>query len=284
MRCVYNYEDYIKRKLAGEDVVSATTLYGIKAKDHNTEDFMVVVLNETDCSFYKYVLKDGRFHITDYQEVIQHGMADFLPLSMVQKMDTMKWWNHVFFERNDICTYDAHYDTLRIAEDCEITFKELMEMVAQSLPSLGLPPITTQVYLTGDLSCPVFRYVLQQANSNYNVWALPAISENVSLDENEVVPVPMELFDQLAINANGGMAFSLFARAPIIVNMPILSKDSEMAMDTKWEDMLVDQQTDYTVGNFDFKVIRLRVECDPFQNAFLSCQDTRGNRKVRQIK
>ena len=284
MRCVYNYDDYIRRKLAGEDVVSATTLYGINAKDRNTEDFMVVVLNETDCSFYKYVLKDGRFHITDYQEVIQHSMADSLPLSMVQNMDTIKWWNHVFFERNGICTFDTHYDTLRIAEDSEMTFKELMERIAQSLPSLGLPPITTQVYLTGDLACPVFRYVLQQANPSYNVWALPAISENVSLDENEVVPVPMELFDQLAINANGGMAFSLFARAPIIVNMPILSKDSEMAMDTKWEDMLVDQQTDYTVGNFDFKVIRLRVECDPFQNAFLSCQDTRGNRKVRQIK
>lgn len=284
MRCVYNYDDYIRRKLAGEDVVSATTLYGINAKDRNTEDFMVVVLNETDCSFYKYVLKDGRFHITDYQEVIQHGMADFLPLSMVQNMYTMKWWKHVFFERNGICTYDAHYDTLRIAEDCEMTFKELMERVAQSLPSLGLPPITTQVYLTGDLACPVFRYVLQQSHSNYNVWALPAISEDMSLDENEVVPVPMELFDQLAINANGGMAFSLFARGPVVVNLPILSKDNEMAMGTKWEDMLVNQQTDYTVGNFDFKVIRLRVECDPFQNAFLSCQDTRGNRKVRQIK
>ena len=284
MRCIYNYEEYIRRKISGEDVVSAATLYGIKAKDRNSEDFMVVVLNETDCSFYKYVLKDGRFHVTDYQEVIKHGMADFLPLSMVQNMDTMKWWNHVFFERNGICTYDAHYDTLRIAEDSEMTFKELMERTAQSLPSLRLPPITTQVYLTGDLACPVFRYVLQQANPSYNAWALPAISENENLDENEVVPVPMELFDQLAINANGGMAFSLFARAPVVVNMPILSKDSEMVMGTKWEDMLVDQQIDYTVGNFDFKIIRLRVECDPFQNAFLSCQDTRGNRKVRQIK
>ena len=82
---------------------------------------------------------------------------------------------------------------------------------------------------------------------------------------------------------SGTFMYSALTSSPVSVTLPLLSVSSEMTPGIKWEDMLAEQQKDYSVGNFDFKRMFVHVECDPFQNIFLSCTDLKGNRKVKQI-
>jgi hypothetical protein len=57
-----------------------------------------------------------------------------------------------------------------------------------------------------------------------------------------------------------------------------------MVLGIEWKDTLVDNQSDYCVKDLGFKTVSLSVECDSFQNIFLSCLDINGNRKVLQVK
>jgi hypothetical protein len=158
-----------------------------------------------------------------------------------------------------------------------------MDKVSASISAIQIPNIPSQLFVTGDLAeCSLVRYVLQLKFAPSHVHLL-SVSSHDDFDENQLVTLPAERLNQLALFVNGTLSYSTLASAPISVTLPLLSMDSEMTPGIKWEDMLTEQQKDYSVGNFDFKRMTIRVECDPFQNIFLSCTDIRGNRKVKQI-
>ena len=164
-----------------------------------------------------------------------------------------------------------------------MTFKEANERLHKSLLNLDLPPITSDVFLTGEIVSPMVRYNMQNIMGKYRVYPLLLGLDTEPINENEIDSYPSEKLDNFILKANGGIMLSMLALDPVNITLPVVSCQEEMLSGTKWEDMLGDQQKDYTVGNYDYKIVTLKVECDPFQNAFLSCQDHKGNRKVIQI-
>jgi len=281
--CVYNNSEYIKRKLSSEEVVSAATLYGKEAMAHTADDFLVLVLNVENISYYNYKNVEGKFHVTDYKESIPHTIVESITPELLYDEHVTKWWSHVFFEHDGQCTYDTYYDDLKVSEGNTVTFKELIDKVAASVSAIQFPYTTSQVFLTGDLAgCTLLRYVLQMKLAPSRVHIL-SMSSNEDFDENQLVTLPVESLNQLALFVNGTFSYLTLASAPVSVTLPLLSMGSEMTPGIKWEDMLTEQQKDYSVGNFDFKRMSVHVECDPFQNIFLSCTDLKGNRKVKQI-
>lgn len=281
--CVYNNSDYLRRKLSGEEVVSAATLFGKEVIAHTADDFLVLVLNVESVSYYNFENVEGKFHVTDYKESIPHTIVESVTPELLHDEHVTKWWSHVFFEHDGQCTYDTYYDDLKVSEGNTVSFKELIDKVAASIPAIQIPNTASQVFLTGDLAgCTLVRYVLQMklAPSRVHIFTM---SSHQDFDENQLVTLPVERLDQLSLFVNGTFSYLTLASAPVSITLPLLSMGSEMTPGIKWEDMLVEQQKDYSVGNFDFKRMSVHVECDPFQNIFLSCTDIKGNRKVKQI-
>lgn len=281
--CVYNNSDYLRRKLSGEEVVSAATLFGKEVIAHTADDFLVLVLNVESVSYYNFKNVEGKFHVTDYKESIPHTIVESVTPELLYDEHATKWWSHVFFEHDGQCTYDTYYDDLKVSEESTVSFKELIDKVAASISAIQIPNTTSQVFLTGDLAgCTLVRYVLQMKLAPSRVHIL-SMSSQEDFDENQLVTLPVERLDQLSLFVNGTFSYLTLASAPVSITLPLLSMGSEMTPGIKWEDMLVEQQKDYSVGNFDFKRMSVHVECDPFQNIFLSCTDIKGNRKVKQI-
>ena len=281
--CTQTYSDYLRRKTSGEDIVSAATLYGIEAIAKTTDDFLVLDVNMKNISYYKYKNVEGKFHVTDFMESIPHTIAESITPELLHNEHVMRWWSHVFFEHDGQCTYDKYYDDLKVYEGNTISFKELIDKVSASISSIHIPCTASKVFLTGDLAgCTLLRYVLQMQLAPSRVHLL-SMSSHEDFDENQLVTLPVERLDQLSLFVNGTFSYLTLASAPVSITLPLLSMGSEMTPGIKWEDMLVEQQKDYSVGNFDFKRMSVHVECDPFQNIFLSCTDIKGNRKVKQI-
>lgn len=281
--CIYNISEYLRRKSSGEEVISCATLYGIEATQRTADDFLVLVVNKENASFYSYKLVERAFHVIDYRESIPHTIAENIAPELLHNDFVMRWWGHVFFEHDGQCTYDPYYDDIKISEGSTVSFKELIDQVSASISSIHIPCTASKVFLTGDLAgCSLVRYAFQMKMAPSDVHFL-SMSSYEDFDENQFVTLPVERLNELQILLNGTFPYSTFASAPVSVTLPLLSMGSEMTPSIKWEDMIAEQQKDYSVGNFDFKRIFVRVECDPFQNIFLSCTDIKGNRKVKQI-
>ena len=111
----------------------------------------------------------------------------------------------------------------------------------------------------------------------------PEFTNNGIPDENEIVILPKERLDNIKLNVNESVNLTKLVATPLHITLPLDSLASKMSSDIKWEDILVDKQEDYSVVDLAFKTVCLEVECDCFQNIFLSCQDLKGNRKVIQL-
>lgn len=276
----------MKRKLSGEIIVSSATYMGYKAITtyQAPDNFMVVVMNMDNLSFYVYNVKEEKFCIKDYKESLQHTITDLITTELLQNNDVIKWWKCIFYEHDNVCTYDPYYDALKISDNSDITFKEIIERLSSHISSLQLPTGISQLFLTGDLATnPLIKYVLQRLTASKSVLSLTDFTGNDIPDENEIVIVPKERLDHMSLNVKGSVNFTELIPTSLKITLPLDSIGNLMSSDTKWEDMLVDKQQDYNVGNLAFKTISVRVECDSFQNIFLSCKDLRGNRKVKQF-
>ena len=280
-----NHSEYLKKKLSGERVISSATFYGKAAITQTSDDFLVVDINLQELSYLYYVVNDGKFHITRYEYGIPHTISSIISDELRMDENIKKWWKHVFYEHDGVCTYDSHYDSLKIAEGSETTFRELIDKLTIAFQSMNIPSITAQIFLTGEMAeIPLLRYIFQQMATGYNVRVLPAFPEGNVIDEMDVVTLPAEHLGSFVINAGGGITLSMFTSHSATITLPLLSVSSEIFSGTKWSEMLIDQQKDYSVGNFDFKLVNISVEYDVFQNIFLSCIDIRGNRKIKLIK
>lgn len=276
----------MKRKLSGEIIVSSATYMGYKAITtyQAPDNFMVVVMNMDNLSFYVYNVKEEKFCIKDYKESLQHTITDLITTELLQNNDDIKWWKCIFYEHDNVCTYDPYYDALKISDNSDITFKEIIERLSSHISSLQLPTGISQLFLTGDLATnPLIKYVLQRLTASKSVLSLTDFTGNDIPDENEIVIVPKERLDHMSLNVKGSVNFTELIPTSLKITLPLDSIGNLMSSDTKWENMLVDKQQDYNVGNLAFKTISVRVECDSFQNIFLSCKDLRGNRKVKQF-
>lgn len=278
-----NTKDYIKRKLSGEDIVSPATHLGYKAVTscQAVDNFMVVVINTNNLYYYVYSIEGSKFCVKDYKELLEYSITNIIPTEILQNKDAMKWWKYIFYEHDNVCTYDSFYDDLRISDDSTITFKDIIERLSVSFSSLHLPTGVSQLLLIGEIaSNPLLRYVFQNQFASLIVKVFPDFTENGIPDENEIVILPKERLDNLTLNVHEPVNFSMLVSTPLNITLPLDSLASKMLSDIRWEDILVDKQADYCVGDLSFKMISLRVESDSFQNIFLICNDLRGNRKV----
>lgn len=275
---IVKLNEYLQKRLSGDSVISAASLFGISAISMTSGNFDVLVINRKEFSLFKYRVVDQKFYIYDYQEAIPHTIMGAISEELFHDVNVQRWWSHVFFNQ----TYDKFYDDLRIAEHCETTFKELISRVTTAIDSLNLPALSDHVFLAGEISsCPVLRSILRTKTS-CPLSDLPRIPDG-EIRENDFVVLPTERLAQHTLNINKSLQFTSITSAPISITLPLLSKGSDMTTGIKWEEMLNDQQRDYSVGNFDFKFIKVQVECDAFQNIFLLCQDINGNRIVKHI-
>ena len=133
-------------------------------------------------------------------------------------------------------------------------------------------------FIHGDLSqSPLIRYVLQQM-TGFPVKVLPKQEKEVSFNENAETDIPEEKLSHLSFSMP--ISFYQMTSKPVTITFPISSFESELVSGIPWKSLLADDSIDYCVGELGFKVIKLFVECDPFQNVFLSSIDTHGNRRV----
>ncbi len=285
MNCIYNTKDYLKRKLLGEDVVSAATIYGYQAKLTNlaSATFAVLVINMDDFSLFKYKMSEGRFHVDEYRESVPHSLPDVVSSNMMYDKAIQRWWDTVFFEHNGECTYDAYYDSLNISEKSDVTFKELMEKVSSIISTFQLPKTSNTLFLSGDYANNnLVRYVLRQELSMKQIIVLPNSDGKEVFEENCIVSLP-KIISEGSLSTFPLVKLDTLLTNNVNVTLPLDSAEGFLINKLKWKDLLVDMDKDYSAGNLDFKMISVFVECDVFQNTFLSCQDSRGNKKVVQL-
>lgn len=288
MTCVCNNtKDYLQRKLSGEAVVSAATLYGynVKLTNHVSDTFCVFVINMKEYSLFKYTMNKERFHVEEFRESISHSLSDVLPLDALLDHAIMKWWNAVFFEQNDECSYDSYYDTLKISDNSNITFKELIATFSSAIASLKLPVTKSTLFLSGDLSSNhLLRYVLQKELQTDKIFVLSDDNhEKERFEETDIVSIPVKLSERNLRTIPIIKMDSLLSN-PVNITLPLSSIENDMLSGIKWKDILFNLDKDYSSSDLDFKKVSISVECDVFQNVFLSSLDQRGNKKVIQIK
>lgn len=283
MTCVNTIEDYIKRKLSGEAVISSATYWGYKAITNFQviDNFMVVEINANNLCYYVYSVEGGKFCVKDYRELLDYSITGIIPFGILQSDEAMKWWKCVFYEHDNVCTYDAFYDDLPISDDNAITFKEIIERLSGSISSLHFPTDVSHLFLTGEIAGnPLLRYVFQNHFAAITVKVFPDLTDNGIPEENEIVILPKERLDNIKLNVNESANLTKLVATPLHITLPLDSLASKMSSDIKWEDILVDKQEDYRVGNLSYKTISLQVESDSLQNIFLIGNDSRGNKKV----
>lgn len=279
-----NNREYLNKRLSGEEIVSDATIYGFRAMTNKApETFVVIVLNADVFSFFKYKTKDGKFHVLEYGENKPHAVSSIINNDMNQNSKLMAWWKYVFFERDETYRYDPILDSYPISDNHKMTLKELTEKLLDTVSDMELPSDTTQVYLTGELSKnPALRYILQQKMSPAKIISLPEVNDEDIPEENTIVTMPANKLEQ-RLDVGGDVRLSSLVSDSVRITLPLDSADNGMVPGMKWTDILADTQKDYSVGNTGFKVITLSISCDSFQNVFLTCQDLRGNRKVKQL-
>lgn len=285
MNCVYNTKDYLKRKLLGEDVVSAATIYGYQAKLTNlaSATFYVLVMNMNDFSLFKYKMSEGRFYVDEFRESVPHSLSDVVSSNMMDDKAIQRWWEAVFCEHNGECTYDAYYDSLNISEKSDATFKELIEKVSSIISTFQLPKTTNTLFLSGDYANNnLVRYVLRQEISMKQIIVLPKSDGKEVFEENCIVSLP-GIISESSLSTFPLIKLDTLLTNSVNVTLPLNSVDGFLINKLKWKDLLADMNKDYSAGNIDFKIISVCVECDVFQNTYLSCHDLRGNKKVVQL-
>lgn len=285
---IYNSKHYLIKRLAGEDVTSVVALFGVQAMAmHKTSsNFTVLAVNVEDFSFYRYDVVQDRFRVLDFEESTPHSLADVVSPAMLQNEKMLKWWNCVFFERDGKRTYDSFYDNLHIADDTDVTFKDVIEGFGSAISKMPLSKLGNHVFLTGDLAeNPLFQYVLQSHLSK-EISILRCNEETISYSENEMVILPKEKLDGLKLNTNINMDLASMVNKPINITLPLDSStlDSMMLSNIKWEAICIDSRKDYSINDLDFKTVKLHVEYDVFKNIFLYCEDMSGNQKVILVK
>lgn len=296
MQVVKRYNDYITKRLEGESVISRATKYGYSAMSFatNLDSFVVAVLETKGYSFFEYHVKNGRFSVKDYVEEISPAMMEITP-DLLQDDAVIRWWKNIFYEREGACTYDPYYNSCKIADGSEVTFKKIIEELSKYVesiiggfsehhPSLKSSLGVSQVFLTGELAKnPLFRYVMQEQNKHGKVAVLPENQQAKVPDENQIVTLPDEKLAQLSLNVTNPIDFKRLVDDSVNITFPLDSMDGDMMAGKSWKEVLVNEQEDYSVGDLKFKTLRLQVECDAFQNIFLLCRDLSGNRKVIQF-
>lgn len=281
-----NYNEYLNRRLLGEDVISVATLYGFNALAANLamDGFVVMELNKSNYSCYKYNVQDGRFRVTAYnKEAVSHDITQVLTDELLQNETIMRWWKSVFYESDGICTYDSYYDHYKIADGSEVDFKEIIKKLSERVSAMQLPVEgMSQVLLTGELSKnPMLRYVVQEKIGKALV--LFENQQTESLNERDVIALPKEKLSQLSLNASESIKLMTLVDSPVNITLPLNSMGNVMLSRKTWKDALVNEQEDYSVGDLKFKKLNIQVECDVFQNIFLSCKDLSGKRKVIHV-
>lgn len=283
-----NSKDYLQKRLSGEKIVSAATIYGINAmaSQKYSDSFIVFALNHNGFSCFEYKVKQGKFYVSANDENKPFNIT-MVSTEMLQDEAILRWWNCVFYKQAGVRYYDKEYDTLNIANDCTTVFKDVIKEFSDSISSMGFPKKECPVFLTGDLAeNPLLQYVLQQQFSMKEIMVLTCKEkENLYVNENDIVALPESQLNKLKLNTNTTISLASIVSNPLRVILPLDSSiRSVMASNLKWEDVLIDSQNDYCLKDLGFKTVSLSVECDSFQNIFLSCVDLNSNRKVLQVK
>lgn len=286
MTCIYNTKDYLQKKLSGEVVVSAATLYGYNAilSNHANDTFYVLVMNVKEYSLFKYSMNKDKFLVEEFMESISHSLSNSFLQDAISDYATMKWWNAVFFEQNSECFYDSYYDSLNISDNSNITFKELITMFSSAIASLKLPVAKSNLFLTGSLSNNnLLRYVLQKELQTDKIFILSDNNGEKYFEENDIVSIPEKLSERYLRTTPIIKMDSLLSN-PVNITLPFSSIENEILSGIKWKDILFSLDKDYNNSDIDFKKVSISIECDVFQNVFLTSLDLRGNKKVIQIK
>lgn len=287
MTCVYNHEDYLNRRLAGEDVISAAAFYGHNAlmMNEKARKFIVLELNRNDYSYYEYTVDGGRFFVSDYKDTIQHSIARVITSEMLQNNRMLKWWNCVFYDMDGLRTYDKAYDDLTISDDSDKTFKDIMIGLVSVVSEMHLSFSNHPVFITGEYKGnPLLQYVLQQQRGFSELLVLQSFNDSIPFDEKQVVALPKEKLSKIVLRTNFQIDLTSIIDEPINVTLPLdTTKDSIMLSNIPWRNVLFDENKDYSVQGLDFKTIRLQVGYDSFHDIFMNCQDMRGNRKMIKI-
>lgn len=282
-----NSKDYLKKRLSGEKIVSAATVYGVNAmaSQRCSDSFIVFALNHNGFSCFEYKVNQGKFYVSYCKENKPLNLTK-ISIEMLQDEAMLRWWNCVFYEQTGIRYYDKEYDTLRIANDCNTVFKDVIKEFSDSVSSMDFPKKECPIFLTGDLAeNPLLQYVLQQQLSMKEIMVLTCKEkEDLSVNENDIVALPESKLNKLKLNTNTTISLASIVSKPVRITLPLDSISNVMVLGIKWKDTLVDNQSDYCVKDLGFKTVSLSVECDSFQNIFLSCMDVNGNRKVLQVK
>lgn len=287
MTCVYNYEDYLKRRLAKEDVISIAAVYGYNAlqMDVKSSEFIVLELNHDIYSYYRYVKDNDRFYVSEHDDNIPYNINRLIASEMLHNRSMMRWWNCVFFEIDGKRTYDNSYDDLKIADESDRLFKNVLKDLMSVVSNIHLKISNSSVFLTGDLSKnPMLQYVLQKQYESSRFIVLQSAKDSTLLDEKQVVVLPKEKLSKLVLRTNVHIDSSSIVSEAVNITLPLdTSTNSIMVSNTIWKDILFDEHVDYSAQGLNFKNIRLQVDYDSFHNIFMNCQDTRGNCKVIKI-
>lgn len=278
MRIIKHYSDYISIKKDYQDVISWAEYVGIELLSHvDVTTLYVIRFNKNDYDYYRYAYQNQTFKITNLKEHIQHPLNTIFPDEMLSDTKTIRWWNQVFFESGkEEYTFDPYYRNLKVADNANKIFNNLIDELAALIKEWDISPKIT-IYLNGDFcNCIPLLYVLQ-LSKNCKVRILPqirALQNNIIMEKHLVKPDNLLNFH---IETQKRIRLSeITGRKKIFITLPLYDNilSSRAIEKFTWKDLLQNENPDYTVCDKPFKRLKLSTDTDCFQNIFLHIQDS----------
>lgn len=284
MQVVNTYEEYLNRKTLGEDVISEASVLGVSALQKTNEDFCVLTLASSTYCYYVYEVKDNKFHIADFRENVPHNLPEIIASGLLTNSKTQEWWNAVFHETASGIEYDDYYDTLRISDDADVTFGELIEQLKSGLHSLENLLLNRVLVLSGEYNISPIRYLCSAVLGAKEVQMIDSVAPS-EINESQHVILPVDKMTTV-VAVQGRPTLSTLSNSAVRLSFPMdpVTLESYVCNNITWKELIDSEaQHDYMANDCKFKYIDIHVECDAYGNLFLTCKDLLGNKKLKQL-
>ena len=284
MQIANTYEEYLRRKRLGEDVISLASVMGASALHDIEDDFFVLKLDFETFSIYEYKSVDGRFRIVNFKEEVSHNLNKMIDSEMLEDLSIQRWWVSVFYESGSSIDYDDYYNSLQIANGSEITFQNLLSNVSNELATFDIDLRDKIVILIGDYSsCQIIKYLCGSQFGAKDVKLLKPLPAD-DMDETRFAIFPSKHLNSI-VEIHGGIPLTDLMGSIVRISFPMepIVFESVVCQNITWKDIVVDAGYDYDVNNYNYKYIDFCAECDAYGNVFISCKDLLGNKELKQI-
>lgn len=290
MKIEDKYQDYIRLRLNGENVISRAECDGIAVTNSIENDCVFYILDISQYYYSYYIIRkhSKRIMIMDFKENQKHDLKIVFTDNLMKDDVKNKWKSHIPSQTDN--PYKLLYDA-SLSDDYSIdpsnesgkSFRELFEQIKLKVRNMTGPVENkSEVYLKHCFysDCWPLLYILQEIFGG--VKPMP------QYDDNDIDCKGMFDFPDIKFNISESAPLTLmqmFGRKQMIhipmdktlkTDFVVNGNSNDRVLLKTWNDILPNRNVDYTVGDIDVKLLSpLFFEVDGYQNVFVTVRDAR---------